>query len=619
MEVIMDQNEIYVNIIEHYAECGSVTKVAKELKVSEERVRRTLITEGLWTSKSAAPIIELFNQGKTVPEIAKKLTISEKTVQSYMPYLRGMYGGEKSDAANRSVGYRERMKTAAQKMQREIPYIPLEELPETLVNKDITNKNLRLIESEQGKKPWEKTTDRLGKNREYVYRLRFDLVGTFIYGADENLDLNDNEKERFLKLAKARNGISRTVLVPGSMNLHAMHYMILRLFGWQNEHLHRFSFSENDFNRLTQDTVGGWLELCGALLHFPSHDNADSMWDDDYEPTKSVKNWLKGKYKGKYRNLSVSDTMWGAQKEVKRFENDFLLSEKNIAGKVPISRSSTLKQLDQVVTFEQPFNCISERLTLNELFAGRDEVDKSEDAFKTWMKMLEESRDKSLSDIKNLNQNRRLKKELDECVEELSRWRSLQLNVESAVMYGREKEVREHFGKSAESVIREAKEAIPVWEKDTFSILNAWNPVMIPYFDSIYYEYDFGDGWCIKITCEKRYQRKDDWDFADNTGYMYMGIMNHKDGLDKYRYFDENETEVDDEFRNVLANVDVKQAPLCIEADGLSLVEDAGGIHGFLNMLEILNGDDLDEKAEMREWAKGLGWTGKMTKPENML
>ena len=43
------------------------------------------------------------------------------------------------------------------------------------------------------------------------------------------------------------------------------------------------------------------------------------------------------------------------------------------------------------------------------------------------------------------------------------------------------------------------------------------------------------------------------------------------------------------------------------------------GISGLLDFYRIINGDDPDEKAEMREWARGLGWTGRMSKPEKMV
>lgn len=59
--------------------------------------------------------------------------------------------------------------------------------------------------------------------------------------------------------------------------------------------------------------------------------------------------------------------------------------------------------------------------------------------------------------------------------------------------------------------------------------------------------------------------------------------------------------------------------PVCTKVDGLNAMDDVGGIFGLLNFYRIINSEDPDEKAEMREWARGLGWTGRMSKPENMV
>ena len=54
-------------------------------------------------------------------------------------------------------------------------------------------------------------------------------------------------------------------------------------------------------------------------------------------------------------------------------------------------------------------------------------------------------------------------------------------------------------------------------------------------------------------------------------------------------------------------------------SDGMSLVDDVGGVGGFCEFLETINGDDPEEKKSYKIWARSLGWTGRMPKPENML
>ncbi|MGB4658565.1 MAG: hypothetical protein WBI07_05265 [Mobilitalea sp.] len=47
--------------------------------------------------------------------------------------------------------------------------------------------------------------------------------------------------------------------------------------------------------------------------------------------------------------------------------------------------------------------------------------------------------------------------------------------------------------------------------------------------------------------------------------------------------------------------------------------DDVVGIYGYCNMLEILHGDDLEEKESMKEWARCMGWTGRKINPNNIL
>lgn len=49
------------------------------------------------------------------------------------------------------------------------------------------------------------------------------------------------------------------------------------------------------------------------------------------------------------------------------------------------------------------------------------------------------------------------------------------------------------------------------------------------------------------------------------------------------------------------------------------MLDDVGGIGGFIDMLKTIHGDDLEAAEEMREWAKGQGWFGRSVKIENML
>ena len=79
----------YKDILEHYRQTQSLTKTAKELKISEQVVRRTLITAGLYSSEQSEHIQRLYTAGMPIKDIAELLRLSRSAVWSYLPYSRG--------------------------------------------------------------------------------------------------------------------------------------------------------------------------------------------------------------------------------------------------------------------------------------------------------------------------------------------------------------------------------------------------------------------------------------------------------------------------------------------------------------------------------------------------
>ena len=76
---------------------------------------------------------------------------------------------------------------------------------------------------------------------------------------------------------------------------------------------------------------------------------------------------------------------------------------------------------------------------------------------------------------------------------------------------------------------------------------------------------------------------------------------------------------VTDDLADTLRTVTSKKSPICISADGLCLLDDVGGVHGFVDMIRIIHGDNEYEADDKREWARGMGWTGRMARPDRML
>lgn len=103
---------------------------------------------------------------------------------------------------------------------------------------------------------------------------------------------------------------------------------------------------------------------------------------------------------------------------------------------------------------------------------------------------------------------------------------------------------------------------------------------VLPAVDELVYYYDFGDNWIIHIT------RID--------GYEDLLAGND---------LDEREVRTAEELVNRWYR------PVCIRRDGMNVMDDVGGLHGFADFLyTIYEGVPKSEGKEMRAWAKGQGW-----------
>ncbi len=348
-----DNRELYEQIIDEYLLTNSVKQVVENLNTNTIKVRRVLITEGLWESDTSRKVGALNKDGKRVKEIAEELCMSEKNVQSYLPYTRGAYGGEKSSEAERCDIYRNRMRQAAGKQ------VSLQELDDKgLIISDMSEKKIIVF-------PGKENTELAKRNESNdrlpcVYKLRFELVAPY-FSDNGLLDMMPEEEKEFLKLAKAEKGIIREVLVHCEMNLHAIHYMIQRLFGWQNSHLHHFSLSKDDFEAVSNgNKVKDYMNLCGSLFVFPGAELNDQFWDDDYSEGKSIKSWLRSKYDHGFRDYSVENSFIMNDAHVLKFmeenKNEFRKKNKNF------------DDPDFRYVFENDFNTVIEGLPVCEIF-----------------------------------------------------------------------------------------------------------------------------------------------------------------------------------------------------------------------------------------------------------
>ncbi len=547
------EQSVYERIVKAYQKSGSVKTACEQGGVSEVTARRVLITEGLWSSKTSRRVMELLQSGLSVEKIAKEMSVSKNAVAAYMPYSRGMYGNSITENSKNAKEYRARKAKAHEG----VSTLTGNGEDRTIIRSG--RKTGKSIETEDKAEPGNAGSE----SQDVVLELHMKLVGKDIDCVDPNLNLSKPEKKKLLSLAKAKNEFSRDVLVPGDMNLHALHYAIQKLFGWQNSHLHNFSLPREDFIWTTEGKYGPYTNLSGVLFRFPDEDLADQYWDDDYEENISVKNWLRKKYSAPFRRGAISDTYLGNDWKLEEFEEQYR----------DFGYDAELKSIRQEVIIGGNFDCLMEHLTVGELFLPENSPKISEPEWLEEMWSRADELDRMFIESEP---------DLDElrfAADELRAWRMSADDLDRLKWLSPDtyqKEVREHLNMSYEEAIAMHKKQISRYSSRCRKLFYDWNVALEPYFPRIYYEYDYGDDWCIEITAKERQH-------------------------------------------NRLAYLALNGKPVCIAADGLNLVDDCGGIHGYLNMLETIYGRDALKAEDMKNWARSLGWTGKMSTPEKML
>lgn len=137
--------------------------------------------------------------------------------------------------------------------------------------------------------------------------------------------------------------------------------------------------------------------------------------------------------------------------------------------------------------------------------------------------------------------------------------------------------------------------------KQERDFLEIYNIPVLPITEKLIYSYDYGDGWEVLISCENAYKQDEEGAWKD---------MN---------------AETPDVSVDNLEEIIARHRPICIDKDGIELVDDVGGIRGFCEMLQTIYEADMDDEEEREEresmlgWADMMGWTGRRISPRQTL
>lgn len=157
----------------------------------------------------------------------------------------------------------------------------------------------------------------------YAIKLHMELDTSQAY-------LDKHEKALLKKYGKMNTAISRDIIVPGDITLHALHYVLNRAFGWTNSHLHCFHPSDSDFAKMIKNKkLSEWKLFTGMYFRFPSEDYHDIYWDDNYDDDtlSGLRLWFKRKYKGPYYYGGYGEFFDNCQREINALYKRFPILE----------------------------------------------------------------------------------------------------------------------------------------------------------------------------------------------------------------------------------------------------------------------------------------------------
>jgi predicted transcriptional regulator len=512
--------ETIEKVVNVYKKTESITETALQTEISTTKVRKILITEGLWSSTRSQQIRELADQGKSSSEIAENLQISVTMVQNYLPYEKGLYDEPvKTDTAIRSEQFRKRNRTHAQKSRS---------------REQQTMDGLRTVQ--EPPTPGEKKTP-------FAMQLHLELRNSKLEA------MQADEAKILAKYGAVAKSISRDIIVPSSFALHQLHYLINMAFGWTNSHLHNFQLPLPLFQSLTKGKLLEIAPVFGYYLQFPNRTFNDEFWDDDYDESKSPRTWMRSKYLKQYKYGGHSEYWIENQTEIHDLANHlpildvrpFRWKEKIKPRKVKFPEATLQDLLDAIIFDGGMPDALKESLRLSEILSMNP---------------------KDIESAKAV---------------------ALATDNSSVALYKHYRDI----------LVSEAKRKNGLRDAPTFS--HAFNHMVdlqkkaepngiMPIATELLYSYDYGDDWEVDISL--------------------------------VREFGKDNQMVDDE---TAAKVIADCKPICIAKDGLNVLDDCGNVPGYINMLRTIHEGDRDEAKEMREWARGQGWTGRDVSPKHRI
>lgn len=610
----------------------SINDTAAHFNLTRTKVTKMLVTMGVYDSPLSQQVQELRSQGMGVKEIAETLGVSTGTVSSYIPYEDEIHGSDDaSDHARCMREYRayERMQKERQVQERKGQDVATDsrddwkkDLDSKLSFTETDSRRQRVTyEMVKQSEPYLNAKAALeagefelmerGDNREKL-RAKESLtpdevldLGEFpgalydrnvldleeIYGEELPFepremirlhlelmaDFSEEEKEIMHQYgAMEGETISRDVLVSDNLPLYALHYVIQRIFGWQNSHLHRFYLDDERVEKLTQ-SVEQWMHQVGVIYRSPLMDENAEFWADDYE-RGSFKNWLRKKYTGPCVSQCWDEGLIGSRESLKHVDLDkeyyveygYYKSDRRYD---PEYDGKTEREEENDDAVAMPLRC---QPVIG--WDGKKNDPPKDDKYVHGFRV-------EVVKMRNLPVNlldRLFERGAFDILERLSIGQVLAVrNMHCTDGFRDGEDVSTYQEMLDDGMDDEIDEIL---ERDLDSPMK--QPFVYSFTDELLYQYDFGDNWQIRITGSR-----------NCVDLVEKGKIT-QDMLDK---------------SNIKARVTYR--PVLLARDGEMLIDDVGGASGmaeFIRAINTMQRGETDEngmtKTQLKDWAKSLGW-----------
>lgn len=111
--------EPYDDRIERSEDAPSIRDVANAMNTTPLRVRKVLVTAGVYSTKLSRKVQSLYENGCSIQQIMDETGLKKSSVHGYLPYVKGNYNlPESSLNAERRRTYRKRIRVCEQLMQK---------------------------------------------------------------------------------------------------------------------------------------------------------------------------------------------------------------------------------------------------------------------------------------------------------------------------------------------------------------------------------------------------------------------------------------------------------------------------------------------------------------------